>query len=826
MTQLTIPTLARIRSQMSRAQLILFTGAGFSWDAKDRGGKPIPSVPQLKQELWELCFPGAPFDPSTSLGDLFGVSLKRSKKNLENLLKNRLTVDPDSLPDFYQVLLSAPWLRCYTLNVNDLEQAAARRFNLQRIPKPISSTLGNEGSHSGPSDPRSQLEVVHLNGIVTDAAESLTFSETQYAERIARQEPWYARCVADLTSQPVVFIGTELHEIPLWQHIELRKTHLGSGRDLRPASILISPTLNAARQEILKDYKIGWFAGTAKSFAKDILGTFRDETAKGHVALGDVSGGGKYGQVPFVSQVAPKQPNLQTEYLLGEEPHWSDLFQGRAVERNHDKDLWELASDVLSAKASDTAVAVTGTAGTGKSTALMRLGLKLTDKGVPVLWVDKNSEASPRTIRERVREYSGPLVLTIDDADLFGSQLVGMLQDLVPDRDRFLFIFAVRSSRLDRVSDYCSLPTSSITLKEHTVPPLTNTDIDGLIAVLDEFNRLGILKGMPHKKRREAFEKQAGRQLLVAMIQATSGRLFEEKVGAELEELENASRRLYSLVCVSSALRFYLSRDEILLAIDDSSADVLFRLDRLVARHLITAHPPQYRYRARHRVIADLVQKKTQELGDLKDVLGRLAWAVASKLAPGEQTGRLRRLITRVINHELLLRLLGPMGARDFYGKLEELLSSDYHYWLQRGSLEVGRGDIHFAESFLNQARSMAPPREFRVDTAYAYMLMRKATDNVSQVDAAKLLHEGVDALKEVIRINGKVTPYPYHILGSQGLAWTRRAPLGGLEKRKLIRELIGIVGEGIETHPWEKSLHQLKEDLKRDELMTVTRTI
>lgn len=823
MTQITSHTLARLKSQLARAQLILFTGAGFSWNARDRSGQPLPSVLQLKKELWELCFPSDQFDSSTSLGDLFMTSIRRSKTNLERHLKNRLTVDPDSLPDFYQVILSCPWLRYYTLNVDDLELAAARRFLLQRTPIPISATQRNGTASSAPNDPARQLEVVHLNGIISDVVESLTFSETQYAERVARQEPWYARCVADLTSQPIVFIGTELHEIPLWQHMELRKTHSASARDLRPTSILISPDLNPARREILEAYKIEWFCGTVESFTTDILGALREEVNKGFIALGRFSGRGEDGQVPLISQVAPLQPTLQTEYLLGEEPHWSDLYQGRAVERDHDNDLWELASDVLSGKAKDTAIAVTGTAGTGKSTALMRLGLKLTDKGTPVLWVDKNSETSPRTIRETVKEYAGPLALVIDDADLFGSQLLGLLQDLVPNRDNFLFVFAVRSSRLDRVSDYLSLPNSSVKLKEHTVPRLTDADIDGLIAVLDDFNRLGILKGLPHWKRREAFEKQAGRELLVAMIQATFGRLFEEKVGDEFEELENISHRLYSLICVCSALRFYLSRDEILLAINENSADVLYRLDRLVARHLIAAHPPQYRYRARHRVIADLVQARTRELGELKDVLLSLAWAVASKLTPGEKRSRLRRMLTQIIKHDFLLRVLNIRAARDLYAELERLLSSDYHYWLQRGSLEVEQGNINLAESFLTQARSMAPSAEFRVNTAYAYMLMRKAAEKLSQVGAEKLLNEGIDILKEVIYKNGKITPYPYHILGSQGLAWAHRAKLSRSEKRKFITDLIGFVREGVKNHPWERNLQQLEEDLTREALMTVT---
>jgi len=41
------------------------------------------------------------------------------------------------------------------------------------------------------------------------------------------------------------------------------------------------------------------------------------------------------------------------------------------------------------------------------------------------------------------------------------------------------------------------------------------------------------------------------------------------------------------------------------------------------------------------------------------------------------------------------------MEARDIYEELESILSWDYHYWLQKGSLEVEAGDIRLAENFL-----------------------------------------------------------------------------------------------------------------------------
>ena len=46
--------LAYIRNQMSRAQIVLFTGAGFSLDAKSRSGDAVPTSAHLRDCLLDI----------------------------------------------------------------------------------------------------------------------------------------------------------------------------------------------------------------------------------------------------------------------------------------------------------------------------------------------------------------------------------------------------------------------------------------------------------------------------------------------------------------------------------------------------------------------------------------------------------------------------------------------------------------------------------------------------------------------------------------------------------------------------------------------------
>ncbi len=814
--------IARLKSQMETAQVVLFTGAGFSRGANDRFGRALPGVQELREALWGIAYPNESFDAEATLGEVYSVALRRNRPALMELLEQRFSVDPDSLPNYYRTFFSTPWFRVYTLNVDDLESAVARRFSLARVPTSVSPTRPERDANAR-AVPGKTLEVVHLNGLLGDPAEVLTFSETQYAERIANVEPWYARCAVDLRSRPVVFVGTELREETLWQHMELRRRNFPQGSaTLPPGSILVTPSLNTARADMLQALNIEWYKGTAESFATEVLGQLSEEIRRGFAFLDTYDDSGGRRGIPLVSELVAERPTLKTEYLLGDEPHWSDLINGRVAVRSGDSKLLETATEILSGKKPATALALTGTAGTGKSTALMRLALELSNNGLPVLWLDKTSTAAPLQLRKRVAEFDGNVIVAIDDADLFGSQLADILRDMLPGFPGLLIVFAVRAGRLDDLLAPV-LRSGQVTVIEHVVPNLTDSDIDQLIEVLDRNNRLGILKGASPEERRKAFAYQAGRQLLVAMFEATSGEKFEEKAQGELDQLSGIQKYVYAAVSVVTSQRHYLTKDEVLLAAMGEPGDAVDALNRLVARHLIVAIPPHYEYRTRHRVIADIVLERLQLNMQLKPILEGIAFAAASKVVPfQDRRNRSSRLLVRFISHSLLLRLVGLNDARDIYNGLENQLASEYHFWLQRGSLEVEAGDVRLAEHFLNQARSLGTD-DHRIDTEYGYMLMRKAIESPADPRADDWVNSATQLLEGVIASRRGTDSHPFHILGSQGLAWSRRRARTSDERRRLLSYYINVVSEGLKRHPFQRDLAQLQVDLRREMLMTAT---
>ena len=804
-----------LRTQFKRAQPILFTGAGFSVAARNSSGETLPTYAALQKKLWDLCFPGETFEDSSPLQHLFEHALIRHRNELGRLLTNLLSVDANALPNWYQQIFSFPWFRCYTLNIDDLAAAADRAFDLPRRVRQVSATNPNAPT-TGSNSPE-VFEVIHLNGTLDDLPDHVTFSLTQFAERLSKPDPWYTRFVVDLLSHPIVIIGTRLDEPPLWQHLASRREHGHRQlRELRPRSYLVTPHLDKARKALLAEFNIRWVQMTGEQFTTEVLSHLHGAQERGLQFLKTYSPDrDRSTNVPDVADLVVN-PTEETEFLLGSEPIWADLQSGRAIRRDSDDHLWSGITSVLQKNTSNLIV-VTGTAGSGKSTALMRVCLKLMAQGERVGWIDRDSDLSPRDIRRFIKAAdAAPRVLAIDDADVYGPSLASMVRDLLAGQDNLLVLVALRSGKVDRTLNPSIV--EGIAKQEFAMPPLTDGDIDGLLSILDEHNRLGALKGKSVHERREVLRRQCGRQLLVAMIEATSGRKFEEKAIQELTDLENKTARIYALIAVAHAFRFPLQRDEILLATGDASNESLNIVRQLLSRHIVAERREGY-IQARHRVIAELLHDEFQKQGMIASVLSGLAFLAASKVRSNmHRSARPWRMLRQFINHDYLLRSVGLEQARNLYGQLESMLRWDFHYWLQYGSLEVEEGDLRLALQFLNQARSITPDDPF-VENEWAYLLFRQAIEIPGATNAQASVDEATTILEDLIDKYPHLGSHPYHVLGSQGLSWSRRGIKNSQKKGRYLQKIRDTVEAGIKKYPTEHRLEQLLKDIQREYL-------
>ena len=808
-----------LSNRFERARVILFTGAGFSSGARNVNGDLIPSTRDLRQQLWRLSFGDDSLDDAATLPSLFETACRRHKQALTCLLQDTFRVESQTIPSYYETYFSMPWSRIYTLNIDDLADATSRRFKLPRTIRALSA-IPTRLTPTRADEPGG-LAVIHLNGTLADDPDDLSFSMPQYASRVGRPDPAYAELASELLSFAFVFVGTQLDEPPLWQHIEERRSRGGRGqRELRPRSFLVTPHLDRARQYVLQDYNVEWVEMTAADFECKVLANLSEAAARGLALIRDSSTSDSSSMSMQDVASAAVNPNEPSEYLLGQEPVWADIQSGRAIGRDCDDELWSIF-EVLRARADARgALLITGTAGSGKSTALMRLALRIaSDTDLRVGWIDRHSEMSPSQILDRMRRDDAPGVVALDDADLYSYHLFPMLRDIIDLPWRPLALLAMRSARVDALLTPSSV--KGLLLREVTMPHLTNADIGRLLDVLDTENRLGQLKGLNRTMQEAAFREKAGRQLLVAMIEATCGRKLEERVVDEYEQLPPDGQLAYAIISTATHFRFSLGRDEILLATGNNSNSMLNVIDGLVKRKLVVEVARTGRIEARHRRLSEILVDALVQKGEFHEVVRGIAWLAATKVRQGmRRSERPSRMLRAVINHEFLARVVGAGKARAVYDSIEEALNWEPHFWLQRGSLEVEVGNLPEAENFLGQARSLNPDDPF-IRNEWAYLLLRKAVERPGTPDAATLAGEGIDELFDLISRHADINPYPYHVLGSQGIAWARRGIASPERRRDFLLTIKDALEDGCRRHPKHQWLQKLYEDVKREWLMT-----
>ena len=73
-----------------------------------------------------------------------------------------------------------------------------------------------------------------------------------------------------------------------------------------------------------------------------------------------------------------------------------------------------------------------------------------------------------------------------------------------------------------------------------------------------------------------------------------------------------------------------------------------------------------------------------------------------------------------------------------------------------------------------------------------------------------------------MIQRSGHISSYAYHVLGSQGIAWVHRCSWNTDKRRAFLSRLVEVLEQGLEHHPTSQDLFRLRDDLKKEVLLTV----
>src|SRR5579863_5872511 len=528
-----------LRANLRRNRVVLFLGAGFSREAKNAVGDPIPLSSDLAKKLWSKSEFAGDYD-GTELRYLYDAARKRKGgAAIRLLLRDLLSVS--KYPDWYKSVAGWYWRRIYTTNIDNLTETVFGGSTgappLERIVPPDEFTERDSFLRN--------LQYIKLHGSADELEKPIVFSPIEYGRRASLHDVWYDHFLRDYSTHPTILVGTELNEPLFWQYLAARQEKPRGAAESRPKSFLVSPNISRARSEALSVYNIepvdasaeeffGWLSQLAefKSTREAVLLEV-DPTLEEVIAL-ERAGASRIqinsAEVFFTTfeQVRAREASASSrrDFLLGVQPGWDDIVRNLDADRETNA---QLATAIRSIYADDQkGVPLTvlhGSAGSGKTTAAMRVAYTLALEGSPVYFATGRKRPDPPQICAYLSTLKTRPILIFDNAaaDINPIAELKAAAERLPIKPVLLLI--LRSNQWFQkkylFQDYDDV-------SETTIPDLTPYDIRQILIVLEREGFLGALLQLSPEDRFQIFDEKARKQILIAMREATRGKPFDE----------------------------------------------------------------------------------------------------------------------------------------------------------------------------------------------------------------------------------------------------------------------------------------------------------
>ncbi len=305
---------------------------------------------------------------------------------------------------------------------------------------------------------------------------------------------------------------------------------------------------------------------------------------------------------------------------------------------------------------------------------------------------------------------------------------------------------------------------------EYELRYLSFKEIGSLLKLLEEHRALGTLEHMGQEERRKAFEERAGRQLLVALHEATLGKPFEDIIEDEYANIQpEEARRVYLTICVLNRLNVQVRAGIISRLHGVAFEDFRIRLFSPL-EHVVHASFDRilrdYTYETRHPHIAEIVFERV-----LRSAEERYDAYVRCLRALNIDYSDDRIAYRRMLRGRNLLELFADHEhVRGIYALARTVIGEDAYLLHQMAIYEMHRpnGNLHEAGELLERAQKLAP-RDVSIQHSVAERHLKAAEAARTPLERDQFLARAQESA-QALRAERKDDPHGYHTAIKVGL--------------------------------------------------------
>lgn len=763
-------------SALREGRAVLFLGAGASSGARAADGDKIPTA----QELADLL--AGEFLDDTFKGEELRVvyDLACSERDVRTVQKRMFEILNRFQPAQHHLLVPTfPWAGIATTNYDLLVERA-----YQQATAPIQALQPNVNDSDGAAEQLTSRSVLYikLHGCITrhhEVAPPLVTSTEQLIAYRAGRKGQFDSFLEWAKTKTIIFTGYSFRDANMRKLLD----EIIKEGDNRPRHYMVNPGITAIEARYWRERRI---ETTSISF-ETLMGALDDGIEKRHRALGAVvASPSKLSTLSrfittreaqetselrnyldaFVEHIGPELDPAADEpkrFYSGFELGWYPISADLDVRQPIVDDVLSEHVAAASNTGKQTLVVIKGHAGSGKSVVLRRICWEAAKRyGRLCLFVARQHLIKLECFEEIFRLSNLPVFLFVDN--------------LADQRDNVLALYE-RAKALGSELVIIGTETYPIwnVLCEELEPVVTQTydmrylserNIRMLVEKLEMHGSLGYLQKLTLERRVHELQHVHGRQLLVALLEATHGTPLEEIVANEYRSLpSNLARILYLDIC--SLYRFGAPVRAGLIArihnitFDDFS-DRLFRpLQGVVILKKDYARSGDYMYEARHPFIAHTVYEVAVTAVEEKfENITR----ILSKLNPSYSYDM--EVMGKVLRSENLVNTVGDHHkVRQIYDLAEETFGPVGILFHQRGIFEMSIArtskDLERAERYLARAEETTP-RNRAIRHSFAELDLRRSRLATDMLQRQAWRQKAVTRASELAR---GTSPYPFHTM-------------------------------------------------------------